>query len=224
MQITLTQSEIEVGIKMYVASRGIQVDGRNMSCDFTATRKNNIGISVEVDLGEDTTFLPLQASSPAAEPSNVTVMPNRSGGVSARRTPTSKVNDDAVHVKQSEPKPEPVESEKPEAKKEEKEETEQPDPKPSTAAPGEKASTAGEDTPVPVDEPEPVKPEPEKAAPAETETKEEAAPAEEPKTEATSLFGSGGAKETKPATSNPFADTAETPEEAPKKRNSIFGN
>lgn len=224
MQITLTQSEIEVGIKMYIASRGIQVDGRHISSDFTATRKNNIGISVEVDLGEDTKFMPPQAHSPTTESSNVSVMPNRSGGVSARRTPSSKVNEDAVHVKQPEPKPEPVKAEEPEAK-EEKVEADEPAPKPATTTPGEKVSTVGEDTPVPVEEPEPIKPEPEGAAPAETEGKEEPAPAEEPQTEASSLFGGNDAKESKPAPSNPFADSSnDTTQEAPKKRNSIFGN
>lgn len=212
MQITLTQAEIEVGIKMYIASRGVEVEGRDISSDFTATRKNNIGISVEVDLGEDTSFLPNRMDAPLPEGSNVSVMPNRSGGVSARRT--SKSTGDTGATSQPEPTPEP----EPEPKEEKTEEVEQPDPKPSTAAPGEKASTAGEkETPT---EPEP---EPEQTKAVE-ETKEEA-PAEETKAGATSLFGNEAAKESKPATDNPFADTPnDTTEEAPKKRNSIFGS
>lgn len=89
MQITLTQSEIEVGIKMYIQSRGVRVADRNITTDFTATRKGNSGISVEVDLGEDSVYDP----SHAVVPAGINVVSNRSGGYSARRTPVEPVED-----------------------------------------------------------------------------------------------------------------------------------
>ena len=79
MQISLTQAEIEVGVKMYIQSRGIDLNNRDIFMDFTNTRKGNAGINVDVDLGEDSAY------EPPATPPQLSVV-QAGGTIRARRT------------------------------------------------------------------------------------------------------------------------------------------
>ncbi|GEK52344.1 hypothetical protein [Vreelandella venusta] len=102
MQIALNQAEIEAGIKMYIESRGISLSDRKIVMDFTAVRKGNAGINVDVDLGEDAHFHPTEKHS------NVAVIRTQSGGVSARRSQAADVLDiKGSQVSKPEPEPEP---------------------------------------------------------------------------------------------------------------------
>lgn len=49
MLIKLRQSEIEEGVKMYIASQGINLDGKDVEITFTASRGND-GITSDVDI------------------------------------------------------------------------------------------------------------------------------------------------------------------------------
>lgn len=107
MQITLNQNEIEAGIKMYIESRGISLTDRDILMDFTAARKGNAGINVDVDLGEDSFFRPSNIETkPTPLHNNTVVTLTSSGGVSAKRTAAPVVE------KQVEPN-EPVPAEEP---------------------------------------------------------------------------------------------------------------
>ena len=93
MQISLNQNEIEAGIKMYIESRGINLHGREVAMDFTAQRKGNAGINVDVDLGEDSFFSPSETETHTRPvhhghgTNNTVVTLTASVGVSAKRTP-----------------------------------------------------------------------------------------------------------------------------------------
>lgn len=131
MQISLNQNEIEAGVKMYVQSRGIDLNDREINMDFTAARKGNAGINVDVDLGEDATF------SPADVHNTGTILTHKpGGGSSARRVPaaldvveptvsqvTEVVAEDPPEVPEKAEEPAPAKKSRAKAKVEPKEET-----------------------------------------------------------------------------------------------------
>lgn len=51
MQIVLKQSEIEAGLRAYIASQGINLSGRTVGITFTAGRKES-GISAELEIND----------------------------------------------------------------------------------------------------------------------------------------------------------------------------
>lgn len=65
MQINLKQPEIERALKMFIASQGISLQGREVDISFTAGRRGS-GVSAEMQISEE----------PASE---VPVPPARSG-------------------------------------------------------------------------------------------------------------------------------------------------
>lgn len=49
MQIILKQRNIEAALKQYIASQGINLDGKKVEVEFTAGRKES-GITAEIDI------------------------------------------------------------------------------------------------------------------------------------------------------------------------------
>ena len=52
MQVNLKQSEIERALKMYIASQGISLQGRDVEISFTAGRRGS-GVSADMQISED---------------------------------------------------------------------------------------------------------------------------------------------------------------------------
>jgi len=50
MQITLKQRDVELALKMYLASQGIALEGRTFEVDYLSGRKDN-GLTAFVDIG-----------------------------------------------------------------------------------------------------------------------------------------------------------------------------
>lgn len=82
MQITLKQRNIETALKQYIVAQGINLDGKKVSVEFTAGRKES-GIIAEIDIEDSTDELtpvtlgtvtqlastePAQAPAPEPEP------------------------------------------------------------------------------------------------------------------------------------------------------------
>ena len=53
MLINLTQKEIESAVKVYIASQGINTDGKTIALSFTTTRKGGTGISCEANITDE---------------------------------------------------------------------------------------------------------------------------------------------------------------------------
>lgn len=51
MQIILKQRNIEAALKQYIASQGINLDGKKVAVEFTAGRKES-GITAEIDIDD----------------------------------------------------------------------------------------------------------------------------------------------------------------------------
>lgn len=51
MQIILKQRNIEAALKQYIASQGINLDGKKVEVEFTAGRKES-GITAEIDIDD----------------------------------------------------------------------------------------------------------------------------------------------------------------------------
>lgn len=76
MQITLKQRNIEAALKQYIVAQGINLDGKKVSVEFTAGRKES-GITAEIDIEDGTdelttvtlgTVTQLASSEPAQAP------------------------------------------------------------------------------------------------------------------------------------------------------------
>lgn len=68
MQIILNQRDIELSLKMYLASQGIAIAGRKFEVEFSTGRKSGAGTTAEVNIGEANSIVDSVVNAVAAAP------------------------------------------------------------------------------------------------------------------------------------------------------------